>query len=73
LGVPRLADLCRTGLHVHKTRREANRCWISDEKVSHLPIERPTVFEVVINLKTAKALGIEVMPALIARADRVIE
>lgn len=34
LGVPRLADLCRTGLHVHKTRREANRCWISDENVS---------------------------------------
>jgi hypothetical protein len=26
LGVPRLADLCRTGLRVHKTRREANRC-----------------------------------------------
>jgi hypothetical protein len=35
LGVPRLADLCRTGLHVHKTRREANRCWISDENVCH--------------------------------------
>jgi hypothetical protein len=35
LGVSRLADLYPTGLHVHKTRREANRCWISDEKVSH--------------------------------------
>ena len=64
-GVSYVSEFRRAGAYVDKI--------LKGEKPADIPVEQPAKFELVVNLKTAKAIGIEIQPLVLSRTDAMIE